>query len=183
MILDLDGAAARRAAISPRLGPMLSIASAAVAAAVLLMIAAIPHAAAPRFVETGPSILEQAFARQKPSMTLDLVLPSDLAVEVLPQRVDGIYGPARPAPTVRSFRLRGSSAIVIIAMLPGSPAIVAPRDLAADALSVRGWYAANYSVEATSLSAVRWTENGMTYEIASRSLLLGDLIRLTEQVR
>ena len=72
MILDLDGATARRAAISPRLGPMLSIASAAVAAAVLLMIAAIPHAAAPRFVETGPSILEQAFARQKPPMTLDL---------------------------------------------------------------------------------------------------------------
>ena len=183
MILDLEGATARRAAISPRLGPMLSIASAAVAAAVLLMIAAIPHAAAPRFVETAPSILEQAFARQKPPVTLDLVLPSDLAVEVLPQRVDGIYGPARPAPTVRSFRLRGSSAIVIVAMLPGSPPIVAPPDVAPDALSVRGWYAANYSVEATSLSAVRWTENGMTYEIASRSLLLGDLIRLAEQVR
>ena len=183
MILDLEGATARRAAISPRLGPMLSIASAAVAAAVLLMIAAIPHAAAPHFVVTGPSILEQAFASQKPPMTLDLVLPSDLAVEVLPQRVDGIYGPARPAPTVRSFRIRGSNAIVIVAMLPGTPALVPPANAPADALSVHGTYAANYSVEATSLSAVRWTENGMTYEISSRSMLLRDLMLLAEQVR
>jgi hypothetical protein len=183
VILDLEGATARRAAISPRLGPMLSIASAAVAAAVLLMIAAIPHAAAPHFVVTGPSILEQAFASQKPPMTLDLVLPSDLAVEVLPQRVDGIYGPARPAPTVRSFRIRGSNAIVIVAMLPGTPALVPPANAPADALSVHGTYAANYSVEATSLSAVRWTENGMTYEISSRSMLLRDLMLLAEQVR
>src|SRR5438874_10176566 len=132
---------------------MLSIASAAVATAVLLMIAAIPHAAARRFVETGPSILEQAFARQKPPMTLDLALPSDVAVEVLPQRVDGIYGPARPTPTLRSFRIRGSNAIVIVAMLPGAPAIVSPPDLSPGALSVRGWHAADYSVEATSLRA------------------------------
>ena len=182
MILDLEGATPQRG-ISPRLGVVLSVASAAVATAALLMTAAQPHAAAPRFVETGPSILEQAFAKQKPPTTLDLALPSDLAVEVLPQRVDGIYGPARPAPTLRSFRMRGSNAIVIVAMLPGAPAIVPPADASPDALSVRGWYAANYSVEATSLSAIRWTENGMTYEIASRSLLVRDLVRLAEQVR
>ncbi|HYU82682.1 MAG TPA: hypothetical protein VFA31_08090 [Candidatus Polarisedimenticolia bacterium] len=182
MIFDLEGAAAPRAT-PPRLGVVLSVASAAIATAALLMTAALPHAAAPRFVETRPSVLEQAFAKQKPPTTLDLALPSDVAVEVLPQRVDGIYGPARPAPTLRSFRMRGSSAIVIVAMLPGAPAIVAPPDLSTDALSVRGWYAANYSVEATSLSAVRWTENGMTYEIASRTLSVADLVRLAEQVR
>ena len=182
VILDLEGGMVHRP-ISPRLGLILAIASSAVAAAALLMTAALPHPATPRFVETGPSILEQAFAKQKPPATLDLVLPGDLAVEVLPQRVDGIYGPARPAPTLRSFRMRGSNAIVIVAMLPSAPAIVPPPDVSPDALSVRGWYAANYSVEATSLSAVRWTENGMTYEIASRSLLLLDLVRLAEQVR
>ena len=182
MILDIEGATAHRA-ISPRLGFTLSIASAAVATAALLMTAALPHAAAPRFVETGPSILEQAFANQKPPTTLDLVLPSDLAVEVSPLRVDGIYGPARPAPTVRSFRLRGSNAIVIVAMLPGTPPIVPPTNTQGEALSVHGTYAANYSVEATSLSAVRWTEKGMTYEISSRSLLLRDLVPLAEQVR
>lgn len=182
MILDLDGAAAQRT-ISPRLGWMLSIASAAVAAAALLVFAARPHDLAPRFAESGPSILEQAFANQKPATTLDLALPSDLAVEVLPQRVDGIYGPARPTPSVRSFRLRGSNAVVIVAMLPNAPAIVRPAIAPLEPLSVHGAYAANYSVEATSLSAVRWTENGVTYEIASRSLLLRDLVSLAETVR
>ena len=182
MILDLEGATPQRS-ISPRIGVVLSVASAALATAALLMSAALPHAAPPRFVETGPSVLDQAFAKQKLPVTLDLALPSDVAVEVLPQRVDGIYGPARPAPTIRSFRLRGSNAIVFVSMLPGVPAIVPPPDLSADGLSVRGWYAANYSVEATSLSAVRWTENGMTYEIASRSLLVRDLVSLAEQVR
>jgi hypothetical protein len=182
VILDLESVTVQRA-IPPRLGVMLPIASAAVATAVLLMVAALPHEATPRFVERGPSILEQAFAKPKPPPTLGLALPSDLAVEVQPLRVDGIYGPARPAPTLRSFRMRGTNAIVIVAMLPGAPAIVPPPDVAPDALSVRGWYAANYSVEATSLTAVRWTENGMTYEISSRSLLLRDLVGLAEQVR
>ena len=182
MILDIEGASGRRA-ISPRLGPMLSIASAAVAAAALLAIAAIPHQSGPRFAEAGPSILEQAFAKPKPPPTLHLALPSDIAIEVLPQRVDGIYGPARPMPTVRSFRLRGSNAIVVVAMFPGAPAVVRPATAPADALSVHGAYAANYSVEATSISAVRWTENGMTYEVSSRSLSLRDLAVLAEQVR
>jgi len=182
VILDIEGASGRRA-ISPRLEPMLSIASAAVAAAALLAIAAIPHQSGPRFAEAGPSILEQAFAKPKPPPTLHLALPSDIAVEVLPQRVDGIYGPARPMPTVRSFRLRGSNAIVVVAMFPGAPAVVRPATAPADALSVHGAYAANYSVEATSISAVRWTENGMTYEVSSRSLSLRDLVVLAEQVR
>jgi len=160
---------------------MLCVASAAVAAAALLAIAAIPHQSAPRFAEPGPSILEEAFARPKPPPTLDLTLPSDLATEIQPLRVDGIYGPARPAPTVRLFRLRRSEAVVVVAMLPGAPAIVRPAN-PPDALSVHGAYAANYSVEETSISAVRWTENGMTYEVSSRALLLGDMVRLAEQV-
>jgi len=182
VILDIEGPSGHRT-ILPRRGPMLSIASAAVAAAVLLAIAAIPHQSGPRFAETRPSILEQAFAKPKPPPTLDLTLPTEIATEVQPLRVDGIYGPARPAPTVRLFRLRGSNAIVTVAMLPGTAAIVRPASLPTDALSVRGAYAASYSVEATSISAVRWTENGMTYEVSSRALLLGDLLQLAEQVR
>ena len=183
MILDLDGATTMRRAVSPRLGVMLSIASAAVAAAALLMIAALPHDASARFVSAGPSVLEQAFASQKPPTTLDLLLPSDVAVEISPLRVDGIYGPRRPAPTVRLFRMRDSNAIVTVAMLPGIPAIVPAASASGEALSVHGTYAANYSVEATSLSAIRWTEKGMTYEVSARSVALRDLVRLAEQVR
>jgi len=182
VILDFEGASERRP-ISPRLWRMLSIASAAVAGAALLAIAAIPHAAAPRYPETRPSILEEAFAKPKPPTTLDLALPSDLATEVQPLRVDGIYGPARPAPTVRLFRLRGSNVTVVVAMLPGAPAIVRPAIPPSDALHVHGAYAASYSVEATSISAVRWTENGVTYEVSSRALPLADVVRLAELVR
>jgi hypothetical protein len=67
-------------------------------------------------------------------------------------------------------------------MLPSAPAVTRPANLPADALSVHGAYAANYSIEATSVSAVRWTENGMTYEISSRALLLRDLLSLAERV-
>jgi hypothetical protein len=182
VILDLDGSPAQRA-ISPRLGRMLSIASAAVATAALLLISALPRETTARIVETGPSILAQAFANAKPSTTLDLQLPSDVATEVLPQRVDGIYGPARPAPKVRSYRTRGSNSLVVVAMLPDAPAVARPARVPADALSVHGMYAENYSVEATSISAVRWTEGGMTYEVSSRSLLLRDVVRIAEQVR
>jgi hypothetical protein len=183
VILDLEGSPAQRA-ISPRLGSMLSIASGAVAAAALLIMAALPHPhdSPPLFVQSGTSILEQALAKPKPP-TLELRLPSDLAVEVQPLTVDGIYGPARPEPTLRSFRLRETNALVVVAMLPSAPAIVPPSNLPTDALSVHGEYAANYSVEATSISAVRWSEDGMTYEVSSRALLLRDLVRLAEQVR
>ena len=182
MILDLDGSPAQRA-VSPQLGRMLSIASAAVATAALLMMSALPHDTPTRGVASGPSILEQAFANAKPSTTLDLELPSDLATAVGPLRVDGIYGPARPAPTIRSYRTRGSNALVVVAMLPDAPAVIRPASPSADDLSVHGAYAVNYSVEATSLSAVRWTENGMTYKVSGRGLLLRDVLRLAEQVR
>ena len=182
MILDLEGATVQRVT-PPRLGMMLSMASAAVATAALLIMAALPHDGTARFLETRPSILEQAFAAQKLPTTLDLMLPSDVAVEVAPLRVDGIYGPARPAPTVRLFRMRGSNATVTVAKLPGDAAIVPPANPPMEALSVHGAYAANYSVEATSLFAVRWTEKGMTYEISSRSLVLRDLVGLAEQLR
>lgn len=182
VILDLEGSPAQRA-VSPQLGRMLSIASAAVAAAALLMVAALPHEAPTRLIQSRPSVLAQAFANAKPSTTLDLQLPADVAAEILPLVVDGIYGPGRPDPKVRSFRTRGSNVLVIVAMLPGAPAVVRPADAPADSLSVHGVYAANYSVEATSISAVRWTENGMTYEVSSRGLLLRDVVRLAELVR
>lgn len=181
MILDVDGSPARPA--SPGLGRMLSLASAAVAAAALLVFAARPHDAAPRFPETAPSILEQAFARPKLPPTLELVLPLDVATEIQPLRVDGIYGPARPTPTVRSFRIRGSNAIVVVAMIPSAPAVVPPPIVPTDAVYIHGTYAANYSVEATSISAVRWTESGMTYEVSARGLLLRDVVQLAQQVR
>ena len=89
----------------------------------------------------------------------------------------------RPAPTVRSYRLRGSSDLIVVAMAPDAALVLAPPTRPADALAVHGSYAIGWIVEPTSLNVVRWTENGMTYEVSSRSLGVRDLARLAEQIR
>jgi hypothetical protein len=183
VILDVEGAVPQRT-IAPRLWWILSLASATVAGAALLVVNAVPHEQLDRFVviARGPSVLEQAFAKPGPAR-LQLELPADIAVPVPPGRVVGDYGPGRPPPTVRSYRLRGSSDLVVVAMAPDAPSVLAPPTRPADALTVHGSYAIGWMVEPTSLSVVRWTENGMTYEVSSRSLGVRDLARLAEQVR
>jgi hypothetical protein len=183
VILDIEGAAPQRT-ISPRLWWILSLASATVAAAALLVVNALPHERLDRLVliPSGPSVLEQAFAKPRPAR-LQLALPADVAVPVPPGRIVGDYGPGRSTPTVRAYRLRGSSDVIVVAMAPDAPVVLAPPTRPADALAVHGSYAVGWMVEPTSLSVVRWTENGMTYEVSSRSLGVHDLARLAEQVR
>ena len=182
MILDLEGAVPRRTS-APRLRWILSVASAAVAAAALLVVNALPHEHLVRFVTiSGPSVLEQAFANPKP-VRLSLELPADLAVPIPPGRIVGDYGPGRPAPLVRAYRIRGSSDMVVVVMAPDAPVVLAPATRPPDALAVHGNYALGWLVEPTSLSVVRWTENGMTYEVSSRTLGVRDLARLADRVR
>jgi len=181
VILDLEVGSPR--AFAPRFGVVLSLASASVAAAAMLFVNALPHAQLVRAVpSTGPSVIAQALARPRPA-TLALELPSDIAVPISPLRVDGVYGPPRPEPTVRSYRIRGTRDTVVIALAPNTLAVKAPSPRPADALSVHGNYAVSWTVEANSVSVVRWTENGSTYEISSRTLRPADLARLAEQVR
>jgi hypothetical protein len=127
-------------------------------------------------------VIAQALAKPQPQR-LSLELPSEIAVPLPPGRVLGDYGPARPAPTVRSYRLRGSGDVIVVVMAPDAPKVLAPNPRPADALAVHGEYALGWTVEATSLSVVRWTENAMTYEISSRTLRPAELARLAESVR
>src|SRR5262245_55058603 len=101
MILDLEGTTARGA---PWFA--LSIASATVALAVVLAVNAVPHAQLPRVLPANvPSVLERAFA-QPLVPRLSLELPSELAVPLPPGRIVGDYGPGRPTPTIRGYRMR-----------------------------------------------------------------------------
>ena len=182
MILDLEGSAPSVAG-PRRLWPVLSFASAAVAAALLALANAFPHEQLARQVPaSGPSVIEQELAKPRPAR-LQLNLPPDVAVPIPPGRFVGDYGPARPAPTVRSYRLRGSNDLVVVALAPDAPIVYPPRDRAADALAVHGSYAVGWTVEPTLVSVVRWTENGMTYEISSRTLRPPDLAGLAGQLR
>ena len=182
MILDVDGAAAPRR-IAGAFWTMLSLASAAVAVAALLALNALPHDGVTRVLApTRASVLEEAFAKPRQPV-LALELPADLAVPLPPGRVFADYGPARPQPTVKSYRLRGSNDVVAVVLVPDAPPVFRPSDAPRDALSVHGQYAASYTIEATSVSVVRWTEHETTYEISSRTLMPRDLARIAEQVR
>jgi len=182
VILDLEGSAPSVAG-PRRLWPVLSFGSAAVAAALLALANAFPHEQLARQVPaSGPSVIEQELAKPRPAR-LQLNLPPDVAVPIPPGRFVGDYGPARPAPTVRSYRLRGSNDLVVVALAPDAPIVYPPRDRAADALAVHGSYAVGWTVEPTLVSVVRWTENGMTYEISSRTLRPPDLAGLAGQLR
>jgi hypothetical protein len=161
----------------------MSLASGAVALAVLLGVNALPHEQLPRVtLTTRSSVVAQALAQPRVPV-LALGLPADVAVPLPPGRVVGDYGPARPQPNVKSYKLRGSNDIVTVVLVPDAPPVFRPSDAPRDALSVHGQYAASYTVEATSVSVVRWTEHDTTYEISSRTLFPRDLARLAEQVR
>ena len=181
MILDLEGATVQ-GPMSPRLGWMLSIASAAVAAAALLIMSALPHEAPSRALESGPSILEQAFARPTPQR-LSLVLPVDIGVPLSQIGTQDGTGNARSAITPRSFRLRLTNDVVSVAPIPNAPPIAPPAQRPADALAVHGNYAQWWITEPTSVSVLRWTENGTTYEISSRTLRPKDLARIADLLR
>ncbi len=159
------------------------VASATVAAAMLITVNALPHSRTARIAPaTGPSVIAQALAKPR-SPTLSLELPARLAVQIPPLRVEGVYGPARPEPTVRSYRLRDTNDLVVIALLRDVAPVMRPPDARADALSIHGQYAASFTQETTRLSSVRWTEHEITYEISSRSLVPRDLATIAEQVR
>ena len=181
MILDHEVGPPR--AVIPGRGWVLSVASTTVAAAALLFLNALPHEQIARALPTlGPSVIAQALAQPRRA-TLALELPPEVAVPIQPLRVDGVYGPPRPAPSVRSYRIRGSNDVVIVALAANALPVQLPSPRPADALSVHGSYAMSWTVEASSVSVVRWTEDGSTYEISSRTLRPGDLARLAEQVR
>ena len=182
MILDLEGPITPSPAGSrPRW--VLSIASMAVAGATLLMVAALPHEAPRHVAESGPSILEPALARKTPVPRLSLVLPSEVAVPLSQIGTQDGTGNYRSAITPRSFRLRASNDVVSVAPVPDAPPVIAPGARAADALAVHGSYAERWTTAPTPVSVLRWTEDGTTYEISSRTLMPKELARIADLLR
>jgi hypothetical protein len=182
VILDLEGSTTP-GPIEPQLRWMLSLASAAVAGATLLIVAALPHDVPRHAAESGPSILEQALAKKTPVPRLSIILPAEVAVPLSQIGMQDGTGNRRSAVTPRSFRLRGSNDVVSVAPVPDAPAIISLAQRTADSLAVHGHYAEWWTVEPTSVSVLRWTENGTTYEISSRTLMPNDLARIADLLR
>ena len=78
------------------------------AAAALIIMSALPHEAPARTLESGPFILEQAFARPT-RQRLGLVLPAEIAVPLSQIGTQDGTGNARSAITPRSFHVRATN--------------------------------------------------------------------------
>jgi len=119
----------------------------------------------------GPSVL----ANLRPAPDLNLVLPDDVAVVVARRGINGETGLIPTAASITTFRLRATGDLVSVAAPTGVDAVRRVNNDADPALRVRGAFAVATTDRGSTV--IRWTENGVTYEISSRTL---DTARLTE---
>ena len=125
----------------------------------------------------GPSVLASlAPARAVPELTL----PDDLAAVV--QRISpyGETGLIATTAAITTFRLRTTGDFVALSAPTGlDPIRRTPSDT--EGLRIRGAYAVA-TVERGS-TVLRWTEDGVTYEISSRSLDVPRLVEVANKLR
>ncbi|MDQ2952728.1 MAG: hypothetical protein M3R54_10745 [Chloroflexota bacterium] len=125
----------------------------------------------------GPSVL----AGLKPAPDLNLALPDSLALVVRRTGINGETGLIPTAASITTFRLRASGDLLSVAAPTGIDPV---RPAAGDpdpAYRVRGYYAVVSNARGNTL--VRWTENGITYEVSSRSLDAATLVELANKLR
>jgi hypothetical protein len=119
----------------------------------------------------GPSLL----ASLKPAPDLNLGLPADIAVVTARRGINGETGLIPTLASITTFRILGTTDLVSVAMVEGADPIRVTAALPDSALRVRGQYAVA-SID-RGITHIRWTENGITFDIASRTL---DPARLAE---
>jgi hypothetical protein len=119
----------------------------------------------------GPSVLASA----KPAPVLNLALPENLATVVRRSGINGETGLIPTFASITTFRLNATGDLVSISMVENATPVSAPSAPSGQSLEVRGHYAVA-SVD-RGVTHVRWTENGVTFDIASRTL---EPLRLTD---
>jgi hypothetical protein len=119
----------------------------------------------------GPSLL----ASLKPVPDLNLRLPDELAVVTARRGINGETGLIPTLASITTFRILGTADLVSVAMVEGADPIRATPALPDSAIRVRGQYAVA-SLD-RGITHIRWTENGITFDIASRTV---DVTRLAD---
>jgi len=180
VILDLDGTGGR-GRTRRHLSWILPLAAAAVALALVAAVNAVPHETTTREAAATPRV--DTLSRATPVPKLNLTLPQDLAVLTARAQYTGETGLLRPDAVVVTYRLRAGGDLVTVSPLPDAPAVRAPRNRPLDSLSVHGNFAEAWTTEATSTGIIRWTENGTTYQMSSRTLRPPQLVQVAEQLR
>ena len=128
-------------------------------------------------VLSGPSVL----ASLRPAPVLNLALPDDVATVVARRGINGETGLIPTAASITTFRLRASGDLVSVAAPTGVDAV---RRISTDGeppLRIRGAYAVTTTERGNTV--IRWTENGITYEISSRTLDAPQLADIANKLR
>jgi hypothetical protein len=180
--------------VSGRLEALLTLAATTVAIALFIGIQAWPREALanpiPSFVSTAargltatkaPLLRPSVLASLKPVPDLNLDLPDSVATIVRRSGINGETGLIPTAASITTFRLRAGGDLVSVAAPTGvEPVRPAPGD-PDPAYRVHGYYAVVSDARGSTL--VRWTENGVTYEVSSRSLDAAALVEVANKLR
>ena len=163
-----------------RFETLLTIAASAI---VLAFFASVPHWPSEWTARDAPSVFgvsapllrgPSVLSNLRPVPTLNLVFPDDVASVVRRSGINGETGLIPTAAAITTFRLDATGDIVAVSSIPGADAIVPGTP--DSGLRVHGQYA--LAIVERGVTHVRWTENGVTYDVGSRTLV--DVSRLTE---
>jgi hypothetical protein len=176
-----------------RLEVLLTVAATAIAAAFFLSVPYWPKQASPNAIRLptaalaqvsdppsivrGPSVL----AGVLPAPDLNLSLPADIAVVTARRGINGETGLIPTAASITTFRLKATGDLVTVAAPTGVDVVRRISNDSDPALSVHGAYAVT-TVDRGS-TVIRWTENGVTYEISSRTLDVPSLAAVADRLR
>ena len=126
----------------------------------------------------GPSVLADA----KPAPQLNLALPDSVATVVRRSGINGETGLIPTLASITTFRIYATGDLVSVAMVEGATPITTATFAGTDAaFTVRGHYAVT-NVD-RGVTHVRWTENGITFDIASRTLSPASLVDIANKLR
>jgi hypothetical protein len=171
--------------MSFRLEALLTAAATALAIA---FFASVPHWPKEWTIRTAPSVSIPAalpgplvLANLKPVPDYNLKLPDDMAVVTARRGINGETGLIPTVASITTFRILGTTDLVSVAMVEGAEPIRATAAQPDSALRVRGQYAVS-SID-RGVTHIRWTESGITFDIASRTLEASRLAEVANKLR
>jgi hypothetical protein len=129
-----------------------------------------------------PTIVRPTFNTQ-PVPDRTLVLPDDDAVTTFRITSLGQTGLVKNDSVATTYRLRATGDMVTVAPLPQNEVLPYSSPLVMDPpLRIRG-RAAQATLTVNGTTAVRWEENGMVFEMSSRTLTIAQLSDLANTLR
>jgi hypothetical protein len=122
----------------------------------------------------GPSVL----ASLRPAPVLNLTLPDDVAIVVRRTGINGETGLIPTAASITTYRLVATGDLVSVAAPTGVDPVVVRGE---PDYRIHGRPAVESSSRGVTL--IRWTENGVTYEVSSRTLTAAALAEVANKLR